>query len=145
MSLTREAYDQKWSEVYQEFWRKTGNGNESLLLTVQRMRELYGPPPPEDARPPFWLHLVASLSGVSWDMITKIWDWLNGKKLIIGAIITLLAELQVALLAAIPAIQAAFPSTSKIVVWSTAGVGALGTIVGLGHKLYKFIYHEEHA
>jgi hypothetical protein len=71
-------------------------------------------------------------------MFTKIWDFLNGKKTVVGVIITVLA----AIAGYLPAVLAFFGvSAVAIAQW----VGVATTVVGIAHKLYKWIYKEDHA
>lgn len=71
------------------------------------------------------------------DFFTKIWDWLNGKKTIVGAIITAAAVIATY----IPGLLAFFGVADVKI---AAIIGVATTVVGLLHKLYKFIYGEEH-
>lgn len=136
--MTREEWELKWDELFKVISRQVFNPSKAMLLTHEEMRKRYGPRPAEEKRPPLWLHLAASISGVSWDMITQIWDWLNGKKLAIGAAITALSWAAVNAATLLPAFGV---STARV----TMIVGVLTTVVGVAHKLYKFIYKEEHA
>lgn len=115
--------------------------DEALRRARAWTTETYGPEP---AGPPLWLRLLGPLIGVSTDMLTKIWNLLNGKKTIIGGALSLLAILSSALVTALPILASMFPATSKVVIWTSAVSGVLFTAVGWGHKLYKRIYGEEH-
>jgi VIT1/CCC1 family predicted Fe2+/Mn2+ transporter len=70
-------------------------------------------------------------------MIGKIWDWLNGKKTIIGAIITALAFVA----GALPAVLTAF-GVSAVLVAKVVGIST--TVVGIAHRIYKWLYKEDH-
>lgn len=66
-----------------------------------------------------------------------MWQWLNGKKTIFGLILTVLAWLA----AQAPAILPVF-GLEAVLVAKIAGV--LLTVVGVGHKIYKWLYKEDH-
>ena len=72
-------------------------------------------------------------------VIGKVWNWLNGKKTLIGGIITLVAYVAggVPLIAGVCSSEACLVTVAKAVGISTMIVGGL-------HKVYKFIYREEH-
>ncbi len=72
-------------------------------------------------------------------MLNNIWKWLDGKKTYIGASITIVAYL----VAGIPLVAGLCTTTvCAATIAKVAGIGL--TIVGLLHKAYKFVYHEEH-
>lgn len=64
-----------------------------------------------------------------------LWKWLNGKKTLIGAAITIVAYV----VGGLPLLAAFLPAAK---VAEIVGIGTF--IVGLLHKLYKFVYREEH-
>lgn len=70
-------------------------------------------------------------------MMGKVWEWLSGKKLVIGSLLTLVASLVDSLPVLLPLFVTDAGQVAGIV-----GVGV--TIVGLLHKLYKFCYKEDH-
>jgi hypothetical protein len=67
----------------------------------------------------------------------KIWDYLSGKKTVIGVVITVLAT-----------IAGVLPPILQVVgvdaVLAAKVIGIATTVVGLAHKVYKFIYKEDH-
>ena len=67
----------------------------------------------------------------------KIWDWFNGRKTIIGAVITILSTLAGVLPVVLAAVGASAVLTAKV-------VGIATMVVGVAHKIYKFIYKEDH-
>lgn len=69
-------------------------------------------------------------------MLNKVWAYLNGKKLLIGAILTVISLVGEQLAVLLPALLP--PATAL----KYAGVAT--AIVGILHKIYKFIYKEEH-
>ncbi len=71
-------------------------------------------------------------------MLGKIWTFLNGKKLVIGSVITVVASI----VATLPVILPLVVSDANTVAHAV-GVGV--TVLGLLHKVYKFIYKEELA
>jgi hypothetical protein len=86
-----------------------------------------------------WLAIKLFLSriGVDTTMLTKIWDFMNGKKTIVGAVITAVSVGATYL----PAVLAFFGVDAvKIATY----VGISTTVVGVAHKIYKFIYKEDH-
>jgi VIT1/CCC1 family predicted Fe2+/Mn2+ transporter len=70
------------------------------------------------------------------NFVKGIWDWLSGKKTTVGAIITIIAYL-----AGVIPLLAPFVPADKLV----EAVGISTMIIGLLHRLYKYIYGEEHS
>lgn len=71
-------------------------------------------------------------------MVGKVWSWLNGKKLVLGAIITIVSSI----VAGLPVILPLFIQDAAQIAQIT---GVALAIVGALHKAYKFIYKEDHA
>lgn len=69
-------------------------------------------------------------------MFSNVWDWLNGKKTVIGAVITAVGVVA----GYLPAVLAFFGVEA---VHIATVVGVVTAIVGLLHKAYKWIYKEE--
>jgi hypothetical protein len=86
---------------------------------------------------PFKYRLFARIAGVNVDSLAKVWTWLDGKKSVIGLILTATGGLALYL----PAVAVQFPNAKWIVV--TAGI--IQTVNGLLHKAYKAKYNEEHV
>lgn len=86
---------------------------------------------------PLKYRILARLAGVNMDMLSKAWTWLDGKKSVIGLLLTATGGLAFF----IPQVAAAFPNAKWIVV--TAGV--VQGINGILHKAYKMRYNEEHV
>lgn len=86
-----------------------------------------------------WLAIKLFLSriGVPATMFTKLWEFMNGKKTIFGAVLTALgvAAMYLAPVLTFFGLDAAHVATY---------VGVLTTVIGLLHKVYKFLYKEEH-
>ncbi len=70
-------------------------------------------------------------------LMSNVMLWLNGKKTVIGAIITIVAAVPALLGATLPAFGV---DTVHVALY----VGYSVTLVGLLHKLYKRVYGEEH-
>lgn len=70
-------------------------------------------------------------------MFGKVWTYLNGKKTLIGAILTVLGMIGDQLAVLLPVLIGPAKAVQYIGI-STAVIGAL-------HKLYKFVYKEEHV
>ncbi len=75
--------------------------------------------------------------GVPMGWLSGLWTWLNGKKTIFGAIITAVAFIASGLGAILPLFGLSAVTVAKV-------VGIALTIVGILHKIYKFIYKEDH-
>jgi hypothetical protein len=69
-------------------------------------------------------------------MLNKIWKFMNGKKVVVGAILTLISLL--------PQVAALLPVFGVEPQVAIGIAGGLTTLIGLLHKAYKFIYKEEH-
>ncbi len=139
--MTRSEWDEKWWEVYLHLRQQNPSEpiSNSHRLAREYMLKHYGARPEGVAGPPWWMNLVAPLLGVPMAWLTGLWGWLDGKKTIMGAVITLVAYL----VAGVPLV-AAF-CTSTVCAATVAKVGGIGlTLVGLLHKLYKLVYREEH-
>ena len=70
-------------------------------------------------------------------MIIKTWTWFNGKKTLLGAIITAAAYGAAGIGIILPAF-----GVDAIIVAKYAGIATM--ILGIMHKAYKYIYGEEH-
>ncbi len=141
--MTSAEWDQLWWEEFLKLRRE--NPTTGLLLvhkaTTQYMNKKYGDRPPAEkvAGPPWWMKLGAIAIGVPMDWLKGFWDFMNGKKTIVGAVITVVAYLA----GGVPLIAAL--CTTAVCVATVAKVGGIGlTLVGILHKVYKFVYREEH-
>ena len=85
-----------------------------------------------------WLAIKVFLSriGVPVTMFAKLWEFLNGKKTVVGAVIT---AVSVAATYLLPVLTFFGVDPAKVGVI----VGVVTTVVGVLHKAYKFIYKEE--
>jgi hypothetical protein len=134
----------EWEILWWEEFRKLRDENPTTdLIKVQKaahqyMKTRYGECPPDEPGPAWWMKLGAAAMGVPMDWLQKIWDFMNGKKTAVGLIITALAFLA----GFVPALMAAL-GVEALLVAKVAGV--LTTIVGIAHKVYKFVYKEEHV
>ena len=70
------------------------------------------------------------------DQILAVWTFLNGKKVVIGATITLLSQVVPYLNTVLPAFSVDAAKTANV-------VGLVVTAVGLLHKLYKAVGGEQ--
>lgn len=137
--MTQEEWDKIWKDVFHYF--RDGNDQKAWDKAHEFMNKTYGPrpskPKEEKAGLPLWVRITAPLVGVSTEMLTKIWDWLNGKKTVIGAVITAISVTATQLGVLLPLFGVDAVLVAKI-------IGIATTVVGLLHKAYKFIYKEEH-
>jgi hypothetical protein len=81
------------------------------------------------------LVLISKFTGVPMGVLQKFWEFMNGKKTVVGLVITALAK--VALV--VPALFAVFGASAQ----AGVVVGVITAVVGVGHKIYKFLYHED--
>lgn len=139
--ITRQEWDKIWWEQFRELRRANANADLILLQKAANtyMDKRYGVRPPEDkvAGPPWWMQLGAAAIGVPMGILTKFWAFMNGKKLVVGAVITALASIA----GILPVVLAAV-GVEAILIGKIVGVATM--IVGAAHKAYKFIYKEEH-
>ena len=86
-----------------------------------------------------WLAIKVFLSriGVPTTMFTKVWDFLNGKKTVVGGVITAVAV-------AVQYLPSVLPFVGVDAAQVGVYVGVATTVLGLLHKVYKFVYKEEH-
>jgi len=77
-------------------------------------------------------------------MLIKVWTWLDGKKLIIGGILSIIQLLAAFAVGLGTTLSAMFPATSKVVIYALAASSFLFTASGLLHKAWKKVYHEDH-
>ncbi len=124
--VTRVEWDKAWWEVYRAEMRKRNVPARAFEIAHRRTRKAFGPRPSGlRTRPPLWMLLGGE------DM-KRLWDWLNGKKTIIAAV-----------LIAIPTALELIGSTLEaggldIVRWDQiAGIVLL--FVGLMHKMMKLM------
>ncbi len=69
-------------------------------------------------------------------MFTKVWEFLDGKKTVVGSVIVALSVAA----GYLPAVLAFFGVAA---VKASTIVGVVTTVVGVAHKVYKFLYKEE--
>jgi hypothetical protein len=135
--------NREWTALWWEEFRKLRASDPTAdLLDVQKtahayMIKRYGACPPEDPGPPWWMKLGALTIGVPMGWLSSFWTFMNGKKTVVGLTITALAWLSTF----VPAVMAALGSQPSQI---AAVTGVLITVVGIVHKIYKFIYKEEH-
>jgi len=133
--MTQREWDEKWLAAYDQAWMKTRDHQKSFDYAHKHMLAQFGPRPEGEPGPPWWMKMGALAIGVN---MQKIWDFMNGKKLIFGAILTALASIA----GILPVILAAV-GVEAILVAKVVGIATM--IVGAAHKIYKFIYKEDHA
>lgn len=133
MSVSRAEWDAKWLEEYKRYAKQMPPG-EAFNAAHRRMQLTYGFRPQGPPEPPFWLKLVAPVIGVPMKSIKAVWDWLNGRKLFLTA-----------LLSAIPVITQAFYEVWCALYDGTCPASATSmlvvsaTVVSVGHKLLKVL------
>lgn len=132
--MTQKEWDKCWQGYYSDHYSTFFDPLKAFQYAHTSMMRVYGPRPSGEAGPPLWTKFAA-LVGVS--MFQKIWDWLNGKKTIIGLVITILATIAGYLPIVLPVLGVDAVLVAKI-------VGIATTILGLLHKLYKWAFGEEH-
>ena len=71
------------------------------------------------------------------NMLSKLWEWSDGKKSIIGLVLTGIGGLALYL----PAVSAQFPNAK----WIVVAAGVVQVVNGLAHKAYKARYNENHV
>lgn len=137
--MTAKEWDAKWWEVFKEI-RK---GYPTLDLQIAQkaankwMLDHYGPKPAgEHTGPPLWVKLAALAAGVPMGFFNGIWTWLNGKKTVIGAIILALTTVA----GYLPSVLDFFGVADLQI---AAIVGVVTTVLGILHKLYKWLFNEE--
>jgi hypothetical protein len=132
--MTQQEWDKNWMGYYDDMWTQTRNHDRSFTYAHKKMLADFGPRPDGELGPPWWLKVAALSLGVN---MQKIWDYLNGKKVIAGVIITVLAAIAGYLAPALNLFGVDPVLVAKV-------VGIATTVVGIAHKIYKFIYKEEH-
>lgn len=138
--MTREEWEDKWWDIHQSLIAIGRSPMQAFEETNRRMERTFGPRPEEEkgpAGPPLWLKFLSPLIGVPISMLNKVWEFLNGKKTLIGAIITLLSVVATQLGVLLPLFGLDGVLVAKI-------VGVATFAVGVAHKIYKFIYKEDH-
>lgn len=133
--MTQELWDRNWMGYYDDMWIQTRNHDRSFIYAHKKMLADFGPRPDGEPGLPWWLKIAALTLGVN---MQKIWEFLNGKKTVAGLIITVLAYI----LSMEPVILPVFGVSAVLV---AKIVGITTTVVGVAHKIYKFLYKEEHA
>jgi len=137
--MTREEWDAEW---WKEFSDLRHRNPTTPLDRVQKaatlsMNKRFGNRPKGEAGPPWWSRIAGPAIGVSMDQLQGFWDFMNGKKTVVGLIITALGFAA----GFVPALLAALGVGAVTVVKVT---GILTTVLGVAHKIYKFVYNEEH-
>jgi hypothetical protein len=132
--VTRAEWDREFYACLDRLYVKgygAGAAAKAREITIAR----FGQRPAGEPGPPWWMHLAGPAIGVPYAMLTKVWTFLNGKKTVIGAVITLVAYV----VGGLPLLAAFLPA---VTVAKVVGVGVF--VVGALHKVYKFVYREEH-
>jgi hypothetical protein len=132
MKITQQEWDKIWWEQFADLRRANATVDLVVLQKAANtyMEKRYGARPPAEkvAGPPWWMPM---------GLLTKFWEFMNGKKVVVGAIITFLTVVA----GYLPAVLAFFGIGAVQV---AQYVGIATTVVGIAHKIYKFIYKEEH-
>lgn len=132
--MTQQEWDRQWMGHYDDMWMQTRNHDRSFTYAHKKMRADFGPRPDGEPGLPWWLKVAALTLGVN---MQKIWDFMNGKKVLVGVIVTVLAWLATNAAVILPVLGVDAVLVAKI-------SGVLLTVVGVAHKIYKFLYKEEH-
>jgi hypothetical protein len=135
--VTRKEWDARWLLEYDSMWMETRDHRKAFAYAQHAMVHTFGPRPDGDLGPPLVAKLWALANGVPMTFLSSLWKWLDGKKVIIGAIITTLSVIA----SSLPAILAAFGLEA---VQISTIMGIVLMVVGICHKIYKFIYKEDH-
>jgi hypothetical protein len=139
--MTRNEWDKLWWDEFLAIRREEPSRDLTLLskAATTYMNRRYGARPAgeEKSGPPWWMQLGAVAIGVPMGFLTKFWEYMNGKKLVVGAIITAVSVLATQLGVLLPLFGLDAVLVTKI-------VGVATMVVGILHKIYKFIYKEEH-
>jgi hypothetical protein len=140
--MTRQEWDQLWWEQFLKLRREDPSKDLLLLhkVTTTYMEKRYGARPPEaqKAGPPWWMKLGATAIGVPMGFLQKFWDFMNGKKTVVGAILTALSWILANAGVVLPFFHVDAAHIAGI-------VGILTTVVGIAHRIYKWLYNEDHA
>jgi hypothetical protein len=138
--MTQLEWDKLWWDEFLRFRRDEPTRDLTLLhkAATAYMNRRYGARPAGvESGPPWWMKLGATAIGVPMGFLTKFWEYMNGKKTVVGAIITAVSVG----IGYLPAVLAFFGVDA---VQIATYVGIATTVVGILHKIYKFIYKEEH-
>jgi len=132
--MTRQEWDKNWMGYYDDMWIQTRNHDHSFRYAHKKMLADFGPRPDGEPGLPWWIKLAALTLGVN---MQKFWDFMNGKKVVVGIILTVLGVTTGYL-----APTLTFFNVDPALVVKVVGIAT--TVVGVGHKVYKFIYKEDH-
>lgn len=135
--VTRREWDTRWFAEYDQTWMATRNHGRSFHAAHKTMLAHFGPRPDGVPEPPLTAKIGALATGVPMPTLKSIWTWLDGKKLVAGAILDLASALALAL----PALLPAFGLEAAVV---TQVVAKAALVVGLLHRFYKYAYKTEH-
>ena len=130
--MTQQEWDEKFTEIRLALINDHGVPARQAMLRARPLTaKRHGERP---AGPPGHLKLGARLlgGGEAVKTLKKVWNWLNGKKTLLGAI---LLGVPVVWEALTPILTASGVTEAKVV----AVAGVIATVVGLGHKLLKFL------
>ncbi len=138
--MTQQEWDKLWWDEFLRLRREAPTADLTLLhkAATTYMNKRYGARPSGvETGPPWWMKLGATAIGVPMGFLTKFWEYMNGKKLVVGAIITAVSVLATQLGVLLPLLGLDAVLVAKV-------VGIATMVVGVLHKVYKFIYKEEH-
>lgn len=133
--LTAKEWEEAWDKEFSELRKAYPTAALQIIqnIAVRRTEARLGPKP--GGGPSLLSTISSGVTGVF--MLSKFWNLISGWKTVIGVIITILAFLS----------DNAIEFTSAFgmdAVLAAKVAGILVTIVGVAHKLYKFLYKEEH-
>jgi hypothetical protein len=141
-AMTRQEWDKLWWDEFLAIRREDPTKDLTLLhkAVTTYMNKRYGARPAgeEKSGPPWWMQLGAIAIGVPMGFLGKFWDYMNGKKMLVGAIITALSVVATQLGVLLPMFGLDAVLAAKV-------VGVVTIAVGVLHKIYKFLYKEDHA
>lgn len=133
--MTRQEWDKNWMGYYDDMWIQTRSHDRSFTYAHKKMLADFGPRPDGEPGLPWWIKIAALTLGVN---MQKFWDFMNGKKVIVGVIVTVLSVIASYIAPALTLFGVDAILVAKV-------VGIATTVVGVAHKIYKLIYKEEHV
>jgi len=139
--MTKREWEILWWEEFRKLREEFPTED---LVKLQKaahkyMNSRHGECPPDEPGPAWWMKIGAVAAGVPMDKLTQFWDFMNGKKTWMGALVSLVSYL----VAGVPLVAAL--CTTAVCVATVGKVGGAGLfVVGVLHKAYKFFYREDH-
>lgn len=139
--VTQKQWDDRWTHIFHQIRVERPELNLQVVSRAASkwMEGQYGPRPAaeETPGPPWWVKLSALGVGVPMSFLNGLWAWLDGKKTVVGLIITVAAQVAGYLPAVLPFFGLEAQQVATI-------VGISATVLGVLHKVYKWLYKEDH-